>query len=410
MDCVLNNNNRNSRLRIRLSLNVNFSFLVILSSCLCLLIQFYSLPYSKTGWISLSNRILLIIWIVVIGIVLFKRMIKPISGEAIYVVLIAVWTVVSWMFAAVSNPASAVDNALRTAGFLMVPIMLGYNWFFKMDPRVKKIVVATMLLAAILFILLYHSNLRNVYQGPYGSVQISAVTLGYSNPNQTAMYTFLCAIGLFTGAAYMQSKYLKVFFFTLGCYIARVMFATESRTTALLFVVFAAMAIYVRKRQIPRFWIHFAYVLPLAYLVLSIVLPLLGQAITFMGESIFTGREEIYDRYFDRLNLLTFFFGDMNFFQYQNLHNGYIAIAASTGVPVCVAYIKLIKSMLLRSCPDLSASVYERIAFVGFLCAIMNTGSEAALLVGGSQYAFLLFCLVILFTKPKAEPKKGDEL
>ena len=90
----------------------------------------------------------------------------------------------------------------------------------------------------------------------------------------------------------------------------------------------------------------------------------------------------------------------MNTFAFDNLHNGYLAIAASAGLFTCVYYSRFLTHCVLKSMPISGTPNYERVAFVGFLCLILHTGAEASYLTGGVNYAFLVFSIFALFAKP----------
>lgn len=389
---------------------VSLSLLLIIGSCMSALIQFIALPYDNATLISLSNRFLLVLWIVVIGIALFQRLLKPIPGELGSLLLIIIFSAVAWLIAALNSPSNAINNALRTAGFLILPLMFAYKDFFRIDQKAKSVVYGFNVLYSLVFVFLYHSDLRHAYESAYGATKIAQVTLGYANPNQTAMFLFLCVICLASGMLYVKPKYLKLFFAVDGCYLSWIMLQTESRAAIFLLVAFAIMVAIARKREITTRWINFAFSVPLAYVLLLPVLSFLDWDIVVLNETIFNGREIIYNRYFQNLNITTFLFGDLNTFQFENLHNGYIAISASTGIVTCVSYGKFLKSNLIWDLPTRTAPMHERMAFVGFLCVIMYTCAEAAFFVGGSHYAFLLFSLFVLFAKPGATKDLQKEL
>ena len=378
---------------------VSLSLLLIIGSCLSVLIQYIAMPYGNATLISLSNRALLVLWIVVIGMAVFQRLIKPIPGELGSLLLIVIFSSVSWMIAVLNKPSEAISNALRMAGFLIFPLMLAYKDFFRIDDRAKSVVYMFNALYSLVFIFLYHTDKRHAYEGGYGLSHITEVTLGYSNPNQAAMFLFLCVIGLVSGIFYTKSKYMRLFLIADGGYLAWIMLQTESRATILLFAAFIVLSLLAVKREISRRWINFAFMVPLSYVLLLPLFSFLNWDFVFLNETFFNGREKIFLRYFDQLNVVTFLLGDMNTFAIENLHNGYIAISASAGALTCVSYVKFLRSNLVWNRPTKTAPVSERIAFVGFLCAVMYTCAEAAFFVGGSHYAFLLFSLFVLFAR-----------
>lgn len=388
---------------------VSRSLFFIVASCACSLIHLNALPYNVSSQIMMSNRILLVVWIIAIGGQIFHRLTRPVPKKYASLLILIVLTAISWMFSAISISSRATDNALSMAGFLLFPIMLGYSGLFRIDSRAKTVIYIYYILLSVLLIRLYHSDLRHAYDGGYGVAQIREVTLGYANPNQAAMYTLLSTMALFSGVFYFKSKYMKAFLLADGFYMAWIMMQTESRTVLILIVTFAVLTIISLRRELPEKCVDWAIALPAIYLFLLPIMDFLQQSFTFQGEGIYNGRERIFERYYDRLNILTFLIGDMNTFQFTNLHNGYLAIAASVGVIACICYVYFLRLILSRNRPDANSPVNERVAFIGALCTVMYVSTEAAFMVGGSNYAFMLFSLYVIFAKPITEPRRKRE-
>lgn len=376
--------------------------IVLIGSCLFSLLQMYALPHSEAFLIALSNRTILILWIIGIGLALFKRMTRPIPSESAPLLVIAAFSVAACMITAAKAPSSIVDAVLSTLGFLALPIMISYTALFKIDFDLKPFVYAYIILLSGLFIWLYHTDLRHAFETIYGVEQIEAVTLGYNNPNQTAMYLFVCVIGLVSAFSYFRPKLVKLFLLLDVCYISWLLVQTQSRTATLLLAAFLILVLYSRRRSIPKSWPALSVLAPVIYLLLLPVTTLFQKEILVMGQNLFTGRDAIYNRYLSNVNFLTFFLGDLRRYMFQNLHNGYLAIAASAGIFTCLGYFWLLRSHTSGNLPRRDAPVEERTAFIGFLCLIIYTSSEAAFFVGGAGYAFLIFSIFSLFAKPFA--------
>lgn len=384
---------------------LNASYCAIVISCICALMQLYALPRSLTRWISLSNRVLMVVWIVFIGWAVLKKVEQRYPAKLVGGLVLAVFSAIAYLYAAVDSPSQAVENGLKLLGFLILPLMLLYSAVFQIDARAKTAMLIFELMASAIFIQLYNSDRRCVFWGPYGEVQLDVVTLGYSNANQTAMYLFLCAVGLVAGVFYFKPILVKMLFAADALCMVWFLQQTGARTAILLFVVFLVLIFVAGKREVSDVWIYIALLAPLVYVL---ILPLASD-VTVMGESVFNGREAVYNRYLGNLTFGSFFLGDMNRFKFENLHNGYIAIAASVGVPACAGYVHLLKACLQSNRPRLGAPAFERVAFLGFLCAVMYTSAEAAFFVGGSTYAMLVFGLCVLFAKPRFVQVDADE-
>ncbi len=373
------------------------SYYAVVASCICALVQLYALPRDMFSLISLSNRVLMIIWIVFVGAALIKKLEQRFPVRVAGALVLVILSVMAYFFASINNTALAVGNGLKLLGFLILPIMLLYSTVFQIDARAKTAVLIFNLAASLVFIDLYNSDKRYIFEGPYDMVQLDVITLGYPNPNQTAMYLFLCAVSLAAGAFYFKPVLIKAIFAADTVCMAWFLQQTGARSAALLFVTFLVLIWVTGKREVSGLWVSIALLVPLLYVL---VLPLASD-VTVMGESMFNGREAIFNRYFRNLNFSSFILGDLNRFKFENLHNGYVAIAASVGVPACAGYIHLMKTCLQINRPRRGAPASERVAFVGFLCAVMYTCAEAAFFVGGATYAMLVFSVCVLFAKAR---------
>lgn len=381
----------------------NFFLIVFTLSCICSWVQLIALPYKNAFLMSLSNRALLFLWLIGAGYALFRRLLRPIPAKSISLLLVIIFSLVAWIFAAINRSSAIIDNILRILGFFMLPAMIGYSGLFKIDSRAKTVVFIYALATALLFIWLYHTDYCHIFYSDYGIRYLEEVTLGYSNPNQTAIYLFSNVLVLIPGIFYFKRRILKAVFLVASLYTGWILSKTDSRTAILLLALFLLLCLYARKHKITKLWVIAACFAPLFYLLLLPILESSNTSIQIMEADLFNGRDTIFDRYWSNINALTFLFGDLNRFRMDNLHNGYIAVAASAGFFTTAFYLRHLWSHLEWNLPKLSSPMYERAAFIGFLCVLMYACSEAAFFVGGSHYAFIGFSVFILFAKPFAE-------
>ena len=386
-----------------------FLFLIT-ASCVCALLYLYALPNSITWLIELSNRGLLIMWIIGGGYVLFRQVIESVPKTVASTLVLAGFTLAALAIALLLQRTDAFSKTMSVFGFLAFPFMLCYSAFFKIDDRAKRAVCFFAICCSFVFIDLYYSDYRQYYEGPYGGVELDVVTLGYANPNQTAIYLFSCATVLFTSVFYFKSNLFRLLVFLDGCYISWILFQTESRTAMAMLVVFGVFIFLLRGKSVSKRLVDIAILTPVIYLVFFVVLALLQKSVTFLNVDIFNGRDVLYSNYLNRLTFLTALFGDLNRYMFQNMHNGYVAIAASAGVVSCFAYAFCLRACAMGNRPAKDAPAYMRVSFIAFLCMIMYTASEAAYFVGGSVYGFLMFAPVVMFATPYARQNiKAEE-
>lgn len=354
--------------------------------------------------VSVSNRVLMILWIVFVGWTVAKKVEQRFPAQLSGALVVVIGSVMGYFVAAIDNVAAATNIGLKLLGFLILPLMLTYSAIFQIDARAKTVVLLFNLFASVIFIDLYFSDKRHIFDGPYGPVELDVVTLGYANANQTAMYLFLCVVSLVAGVTYFKKSLVKILFAADATLIAWFLQQTGSRTAMLLLATFLVLIWFTGKKEMSNAWITTALLIPALYVVIVPV----ASNLTVMGESLMNGRDEIFNRYFSRLTVGSFLLGDMGRFRFDNMHNGYVAIAASVGVPACVGYIHLLSTCLKLNRPRYGAPTFDRVAFVGFLCAVMYTGAEAAFFVGGSTYAMLIFSVFILFAKSRLVSVKRE--
>ena len=376
---------------------------LITFSCLCLILQIYAMPRNNTRFMSLANMTMLFIWLGVGGVSVVKRFVNRLPGYLFCVVWLLVFIIFSLMFSVLTAGGSITANITAIVNFFALPIMLLYAAIYHIPERAKKIILVMNVLLSWVFIDLYFSGYRNAYTNYYGTTNIGALTLGFSNPNQTAMFLFACAVVLGVSVFYFKSMIIRLGVTLDLVFICKMLFDTESRTAFLAILVFSALVALSFKRRLTNKWILYAMVAPAVYAACALFLRAYFGDVTFLGESIFTGRERIYDRYLTNLNLINFMMGDFGKFRFDNLHNGYISIVATAGIFSLINFIIFLRRGLERNLVRLGQTRYSKVAFIGFLATIIYSSSEAAFFVGGSTYAYMIFVVYLLFSQPYVE-------
>ena len=375
-------------------------FYVILASCVCLLLQLYGLPFESGTLKSWSNRIMLLIWVAGGGLVCLKKLIDYLPRYLLCIVLLVVMCLVSLMLTATKGLSVPIGQFPSLLGFLTLPVMILFCAYYPIPERARKTIHYTNIAASGLYIYLFHSDKAYQYKGYYGYTTIDDLTLGYPNANQTAMYLFVCIIILVASVVYFRSVYAKLLLLADTGYMTYLLYLTESRTAFALILVFFLMVLYLRRHKLPSKWVAIALAAPAIFAICGHFFKDLFMVVKFIGESLFNGREEIYAKYFGNLDIFNFLFGDYVRFHFDNMHNGYVSITATVGIVALGSYIVFFWENLRRNLGRLEATLPEKVAFTGFLCTLMYTSTEAAMIVGGSNYAFLLASVYMLFSKP----------
>lgn len=370
---------------------------IMILACVCTLVQMYAIPQKNMLLMMLSNRTMVFMWIAAAVLLLFKNGVRGMVGTITMLLLAALSLIIT-----ASEPTQQVGSSFSALlNFIVLPLMLVFFAFCAVDEFTKQMLLFTNIVLSVLFIYLSRTRMAYRFDGPYFTIYTGDLSLGYPNPNQTAMYLFICALNLMVGCFYFKGSIIKILCAADFLYMLFLIEKTKCRTSLLLIIVFLVL---VCVHKIPKVLIDIAVVIPLFYMLAArVAFPYFGK-IRFMGENLFNGREEIYERYFENLDVLKFFFGDFAKFKFDNLHNAYISIAATVGSVVLLLYILMLRKHMLQNYNLEIHKGYERVAYIGFLCIILYSSTEAAGLIGGTNYAFMNISLFAYFSKPFAKP------
>lgn len=376
------------------NIKYHVSVVLILLSCICMLLQMYAIPIKNMSLMSMANRVMAIIWIAAAGMSLFFNGTKDVM-EIITLLSLAMIAFVVSLF-----------NYMRTysltvlLNFAALPIMLVFFACNEVEDIAKKMLLVTFLVLSFLFINLSNSEAAYRLEDEYGIKYVDDLTMGYPNQNQAAIYLFVCAINLMIGVFYFKRKWIKAVFLLDFAYMLVLLEKTKSRTAIILIGAFLVLLV-IPKRS--KSLVSSAVLFPLIFALLARWMYPFLKDVTIMGDSLLNGREDVYSRYFDNLSPSVVLFGDLQKFHFDNLHNAYIAIAATTGVPVLICYMYMLKKHIGHNCEMGINKGYESVALVGLVCIILYASTEAAGLIGGMNYAFMSLSMFMYFSKPFAK-------
>lgn len=263
--------------------------------------------------------------------------------------------------------------------------------------EVKEIIFPLYYGISWLFIYLSTTNVAHELESIYGTIQIDELTLGYSNPNETGIYLFICLFVLLSGTFYYKNKIIRCVFLLNVFFILYLIIKTKSRACILLALAILAMSIIIKRIRSIKFISKLMIILPLIWIFFVLKFDFKATEITVLGESIETGRAELYIRPFNEMTFTSFFIGDLEKFSFSNMHNAYISIFASVGIVGLASFFIFLYSKIIIPCENFANfSMQEKISCVGVLLCIIHSAVEAAVLVAGSAYAISFVTLYIL--------------
>lgn len=293
--------------------------------------------------------------------------------------------------AEVSDGSVSVVHLIKIAG-----LFVGFLFFlnaihtFSLSEKMKKFLVFANLATCVL--LTFYSQLDFAYDSASGNLN-----LGFSNSNQTAMVLLYCfAINIM--AAKRRDYPWPVGVLT-AVDLLYLLYLTTSRScffTALLLLLLSFLPV----KRVPGWVMILAMLFPV---VCVFVLPWLYEQGLFLdlelfGKTIYSGRETMFAARIHYLhNPLQVLFGNMSRGNFDNHHNGPLALLLSIGVTgLLVTYRSFYLCMRRISSQIRNPANFT--AIFAILCLFVHSSAEAALMTGRSPFNVMILT-ILLFAK-----------
>ena len=279
------------------------------------------------------------------------------------------------------------------------------------NENIRKTIYRCFVILSIYYIIVGFTSLANVYYTKYGERYMDFYTLGYNNPNETAMYLFACLIVLVSMWAELKTIAAKVFVIIDVILVGRLLWLTLSRTGALLSAIFLVLVICFWKIKVPKFVRVAAILIPLIFLFVTFIFDELLVYWSVMGETLETGRADIYVKVLDKMNAIRFLVGGYEF-NFKNLHNAFWTVFATIGIFGAGAYFWLVTAKLGDIHRRINEGGVGKIALIGLLCIFIYTSTEAAFLTSGGSFAAVVIAIYLLsvFDKKTDDEEKYEGL
>lgn len=291
--------------------------------------------------------------------------------------------------------------------FLEIPLFM--EAYPKINSQnIKKTIYISFTILSIYYNLISFTSLSHIYYTDYGERFMDFLSLGYNNPNETAMYLFLCTIILVAFHSEVKNKVAKIFLTIDIILIVRLIWLTLSRTGLILSSVFIFLVILLQNKKIPNFLRIIATALPLIFLILTIFFNQFLSNWTLFGDTFETGRYDIYIEVIKNLNLIQLFVGDYNYY-FKNLHNAICSIFATTGILGVSIYYWFMISKIRYIHNSILDNKIGKIGLIGILCIYTYTSTEAAFFISGGSFAAFVISIYLLIVSSFHVSEKKDE-
>ena len=296
-----------------------------------------------------------------------------------------------------SGPTAILSHLIPLICFFMLPVSLllyknVYNVSF-----IKKAIYRFNWIYTILWTLLSFSSVSHIFYGEYGRETIDALTLGYSNPNQTGIYLMISFIIALSAFQRNIKKEYKAAYLIQALWAFILVCQTQSRTCIIISIAVLLIWLFKGVLKIGNKVTIICFCLPL----LMAFLLLLGgekiQDVLIFNEEFDTGRINLFSSVVARLTPSTFLVGNFGSWIGGNLHNSYFTIFAIFGVLGLVVYGVFLWEIVKDYYTQINKkSPSAMVAYIGVLAVIVHGSTESTLLTAGMVYGSLVSLIFIL--------------
>ena len=311
--------------------------------------------------------------------------------DALYVALV-ITTLVCYLF---TCRGSFLGRAVQYMCFLMLPGCFVLYRRIKNVKKIKNAVYIANIAYSLLLIFLSFMKNSHYYFGEYGLRIVQELTLGYTNPNETAIYLMLPFFLMLSAVFSVKANWKKFALAALAAQLLYMVWATKSRTCIILCMAALILIFAQRIFRIGRLGTIVATFLPLIAFLVVMLFPEWVTTQSVMGEVADTGRYRLFDSFFNKLNLESVLIGDYLTYGGSNMHNSFLSIMAMFGLPVAILYIFFLHRAL-QNYRNYENTLGKYAAFIGLLMVIAHGASEGTLLTAGTVYAGMSGLLLLL--------------
>ena len=350
-----------------------------------LALMLYVLIPIQSGVVSLVYKGIVIITFGCFFVLFINRINRSIyfvgSKEMICFILLVMTIIFSLLFG--TDTIYFDIQIMGILGFVEMPIAIMLMDTVDYNEENVKFILYINIIIAVIFSMLSFSKLA--YSGILDSLY-----LGYSNPNATAIYLLLNQAILILFLPMLAKKSLKFLVIVLCIYEEYLIYLTDSRTCLLISIAIVVYYLFGKKIRIPKWFVIIAMIIPLAFLIVYTNLYSSGifSDLNILGKGVYSGRE-VY--FMSQMNVISWknILGDVRYYHFTNMHNGPLAIIASSGF---VGYILwfLFYLFTIRRYHNIAQNQLQYIALVAILGVFIHSCSEAALIVGGAHYSIIV--------------------
>jgi len=307
-----------------------------------------------------------------------------------------------FVFIAIINSGDfSYETILSCLMFIEIPLLLISIYQIENNMFFKKIYICHLFIA--IYYIYFSFNEKAYYYVRNGYPIYDDLTLGLSNPNTAGIYLLVNLIVICSALLYFKKVWVRLVFLVTATYIMYLLFETHSRTGMLAAIIFIVLIIGEKLKilKITRKTNKLFFYVPLIYFFITVIFNEKMAEFELFGETVSTGRYEIYMRYWEEMDLGKILFGNLANCKFENLHNMYLSVFISVGLIAALLFAFLLYKSMVIICKSKKKS-YQNSAVIGILMIILHSSAEADFFVEGTYFSaalFLLCCIANSFSE-----------
>lgn len=368
-----------------------FCSILVYITLICNFLILYGNALDKDIFTSVGTRVLVTVvflYGVVVAINLFQSREKVIID---YVLLL----VVSLLVVLLSGISALLNHYVQYMCFIMLPVYLVYfNQYRCIAFRYKGFVYFASIVYTLLFVYLFFSDVAYSFVGDYGIANLTDLTLGFANPNETAIYLMITFFVTVSGFFHYRGLIKKAIFLVASCVLLYFIWLTNCRAAILLSVLSIVLKFTKLLEKTKGREQKYVVLFPIVFAVLLLMFPSFFNTHFILDGTYAGARDSLYLNFLQNVNFTSALFGDFNRYANGNLHNSYLSIFGAYGIFVVIIYIRFLIVALDEFKKDYS--IFEKYAYISFLCVILHGTVEGTFLMTGTVYAGLVSMLILL--------------
>jgi hypothetical protein len=315
------------------------------------------------------------------------------TGQLILIILMVCFSFVSYVL---SDGVGLYSYIIHIWCYMALPFYFLYLDYLTPDRRLLHFIYLLSILSSLVFIGLSFSSYSYMGYEDYEGGAGACLTLGYDNPNQTAMYLVITLIILYSAIFYYRSVWMKAILLADCSYLVFLLTKTNSRICIFIGLLLTVQILLRRRSNAARLTVIGYMLLPVVFLL--VYASFYNEINVFLNDTYRITQDTRGIMFETILSSMkdNFIFGDFSSYQLPNAHNGVLSIYASLGiVGLLLYYLYMLRAYFHIISGGLNHKVAYT-AFLGLLAVFIHACVESSFLTAGSMYAGSLSALICL--------------